>query len=335
MLFATLAAARLRRPWAAACLAGLAAAIRPEMVPWAVAVASGAAIVSRATVGRVLASGLVGALPFVVCSLARRAAFGHVAPLAVQAKPSDLEHGVAYALAAAVVTLVPVLVVAPRALRRSPQALVLVVAAALHFGAIAVAGGDWMPFARLAVPIVPSLCLAAALSGEHGRPAFGGVRAAAAAALGIGLLVTSRSIVADGRRVTEQRAALIASARPVLGPMSRVAALDIGWVGAATEADVVDLAGLTDPSIAALPGGHTSKHVGVMTILARDPDGVVLYAPSGPGEEGLAGWSRVRYGRAVEQRLAQDPVLARHFAPLMWLPLGDGGAGYVVLRAVR
>jgi hypothetical protein len=242
---------------------------------------------------------------------------------------------VSYAGAAAVVALAPVLVLAPRALRRSPRAMVIVVAGGVHLGAIAVAGGDWTPFARLLVPVVPSLCFAAVLVAESARPVFAGMRAGAAIVLGLVLDVSSRPIVADARRVTSDRASLVEAARPVLGAMQRVAALDVGWVGAATEADIVDLAGLTDPQIAALPGGHTSKHVGVMLLLARDPDGIVLYAPSGLGEGGLAEWDDVTYGRTVEQRLAQDPVLARHFAPAAWLPLGAGGAGYVVLRALR
>ena len=89
----------------------------------------------------------------------------------------------------------------------------------------------------------------------------------------------------------------MADARPLLEGASRVAALDVGWVGAATDADVVDLAGLTDPEIAALPGGHTSKRVDAMFLLARDPDVLVFYRPP----------------RVVEARLEADDVVARHF----------------------
>jgi hypothetical protein len=182
---------------------------------------------------------------------------------------------------------------------------------------------------------VPSLCLAGVVAGAQARPLISAVRAAAAVGLGVLLMARFGSIVAEGRKVTADRTALVESARPVLGSLARVAALDIGWVGAATEADVVDLAGLTDPQIAALPGGHTSKRVGAMLLLARDPDALLLYAQAGLADGGLAAWDQARYGRAVEARLAHDPVIARHFAPAAWLPLGTGGGGYVVLEAVR
>jgi hypothetical protein len=332
-LLATIATLRLDKPWIAACLAGLAASIRPELAPWAFVLACGAAFASRPA--SALPVSLVALAPFTACAAVRWAAFGRVAPLAVLAKPSDFEHGASYAVAAAVVALAPVLVVAPRALRRSPPAMAIVVAGATHLGAVALAGGDWMPFARLLVPVVPSLFLAAALVAGRSHPAATNVRAALAIALGLALDIGFRQVVLDGRQVTSDRTALIESARPVLGPMARVAALDVGWVGASTEADVIDLAGLTDPQIAALPGGHTSKRVGVMFLLSRDPEGLVLYAPSGLGDEGLPGWARVTYGRTVEERLAHDPLLARHFEPAAWLPLGSRGAGYVVLRATR
>lgn len=331
---ATGAALSAASPLAAAGLAGAAAALRPEMAPWALALAVGAAIAARQSVTRTTVAGLASLAPFAACAAIRLFAWGHVAPLAVLAKPSDLRHGLAYAGAAVVVAVAPVLVAAPLALWRAPVALAIVVAGIAHVGAIAAAGGDWMPFGRLLAPIVPSLCLAAVLASEHARPAWNAARATLAVALGVVLLVLFGSVVLDGRRVTADRAALVALARPVLGPMRRIAALDIGWVGAATDADVVDLAGLTDPAIAALPGGHTSKRVDAMFLLARKPDALVLYAPAGLPTEGLAAWDRADYGRAVEMRLARDAVVARHFAPAAWLPLGAAGAGYVVLRSL-
>ncbi len=334
-LLATAAALRMTKPWVAACLAGAAATLRPELAPWAFFLASGAALASGERGSRVLAAGLLALAPFSACALLRWVEFGRAAPLAVLAKPSDLAHGLAYVGAAVVVSLAAVLVLAPKALARSHEALVIVVAATVHLIALAIVGGDWMPFARLVVPVLPSLLLAAALVGEHAHRAASAARATVAIVLGLGLDFGFRGVVADARHVGEDRAALIASAKPVLGAMSRVAALDVGWVGAATDADIVDLAGLTDPLIAALPGGHTSKQVGVILLLERETDGVVLYAPAGLGDEGLAGWANATYGRTVEQRLAWDPVLARRFAPAAWLPLGHRGAGYVVLRAVR
>jgi hypothetical protein len=332
---ATVAALSVASPLLAAGLAGAAAALRPEMAPWALVLASGAALAARRSAARVALAGLVGLLPFGACAAVRLLVWGRVAPLAVLAKPSDLEHGLAYAAAASVVALGPVLVAAPMALRRTPAAMAIVVAGIAHIGAVALAGGDWMPFGRLLAPIVPSLCLAAVLASEHARPVSNRARVALAVGLGVWLITRSWSVILDGRRVTADRAALVASARPVLGPMRRVAALDVGWVGAATDADVIDLAGLTDPEIAVLPGGHTSKRLSPMVLLARDPDALILYAQRGLPPGGLTAWEDADYGRVVEARLAHDPVVVRHFEPLTWLPLGPRGAGYLVLRRLR
>jgi hypothetical protein len=220
------------------------------------------------------------------------------------------------------------------AVARTPIALAIVVAAIAHVGAIVIVGGDWMPFARLMVPVIPGLALAAVLASGCAHPVATMSRSFAALALGISLRCSSERIVADGRRVMADRAALIAAARPALAGLSRVAALDIGWLSAATEADIVDLAGLTDPEIAALPGGHTSKRVDAAILLSRDADGLLLYAPSGLPGGSLPSWAAANYPRAVEGRLARDAAIARHFEPAVWLPLGKNGAGYVLLRAI-
>jgi hypothetical protein len=102
------------------------------------------------------------------------------------------------------------------------------------------------------------------------------------------------------------RSTLVDRARPALAGAEVVAALDVGWVGAATDARVVDLAGLTDPAIAALPGGHTSKRVDLAMLLERDVDTVVVY-----GEP-----------RLVEQRLTRSALFGERFAHSATLPFG-------------
>jgi hypothetical protein len=287
--------------------------------------------VARAGVGRVVAAGLLAVTPFAVCAVVRTVAWGNPAPLAVLAKPSDLEHGAVYAGAACVVTLVPLLVLAPLALRRAPLALAVVAAAVAHVVAMVAVGGDWMPYARLMVPVVPSLAWAAALASEHAHPVATAARSLAA--LGLGVVLVARGGT-EGRQVGSDRAALVETARPRLAGFHHIAALDVGWVGAATEADVVDLAGVTDPAIAALPGGHTSKRVDARLLLERDTDALLLYAPAGLPEGGADAWREGSYGRVVEGRLAADDVTARHFTAVTFLPLGARGAGYVLLRAL-
>jgi hypothetical protein len=148
--------------------------------------------------------------------------------------------------------------------------------------------------------------------------------------VGVGAMLIARGGTA-GRSVGADRAALVREARPVLGPLARVASLDVGWVGAATDADLLDLAGVTDPVIATLPGGHTSKQVPTTLILAHDLDALLLYVPYGLPEEGLVAYRDATYSRAIEARLAADDAIAEHFGPSAFLRLGSNGAGYVVL----
>lgn len=317
------------RPASSAGLAGLAASLRPEMIPWAGAMALASARGAR--LGRAR-SVLVLALalgPAIAVGLVRLAAFGRPAPLAALAKPSDLSHGLAYALAASLACLTPVLAFAPVALWRARgPALGLALAGAVHAAAVVAAGGDWMPYARLVVPIAPSLVLAYVLSAPHARAWSNWLRPALALGLGAWLLATAAPA---GRAVAADRAALVRAASPALAGAKKIACLDVGWVSAATEADVVDLAGLTDLEIAALPGGHTSKRVDVAMLLDRHADRVLLYVDRPETEP--ARWPEFHYPRVVEARLARDPLLARHFGAPVLVPLGKG-AGYVVLSAV-
>ncbi len=167
MALATLAAIAYRRPRTAATLAGLAATLRPELAVWSVVLAAGFGVVRARASGSAggealtaptasplrpaLVAAAIAVLPFSVCAAVRVALFGSPAPLSVLAKPSDLSHGLAYAVAALVLSLAPIVVAAPRALlRERGPALVIVLAAACHFAVIAAVGGDWMPYARLA-----------------------------------------------------------------------------------------------------------------------------------------------------------------------------------------
>ena len=254
--------------------------------------------------------------PFAVCAAVRGVVFGRVAPLAVLAKPSDLAHGLVYAGAAALVVLTPLLVVAPVTLVRGPKvgtARVLVVAFVAHAAAVVAAGGDWMPYARLMVPVAPSLVIAFVEVASTSRRLFGGLRVAVAVALGV--MIAARAAPA-GRSVHADRADLVARARPVLAGAQVVAALDVGWASAATDARIVDLAGLTDPAIAMLPGGHTSKRVDTSMLLDRGVDTMVVYSDA----------------RAVEARIIWSDLFVARFEAAETLPLGSRGAFYTVYR---
>jgi hypothetical protein len=305
-------------PWRVCVLAGLVASLRPEMAPWAIALSIGVGPLERAPV-----RALIAAAPFTACAVTRVLVFGSAAPLAVMAKPSDLPHGLAYAGIAALVSLAPIALCAPLALVRvRDRATAIAGAGVVHFAAIIAVGGDWMPFGRLAAPVVPSLLYAFVLaSGRMSRP-FAAVRVALAGSLAAYVLVRSAPA---GRHVESHVAALVRAAGPELSGARRIAALDVGWPTAASEATIIDLAGLTDPEIAALPGGHTSKHVDAAMLLERDPDVILLYW-------GMKGGERV-FRRAVEARIASSELIARHYEARATLPsYGEDDAGYVVLK---
>jgi hypothetical protein len=311
---ATLAAVSFGRERRAAVLAGLAAALRPELVVWAAFVAGGAAaegsrLASSGARGRRLglAVAIAGA-PFFACVLVRLVAFGRAAPLALLAKPSDLSHGLRYALAASVFVLTPILALAPWSiLRATARTKTLALAGVAHLLVVIAVGGDWMPYARLVVPIAPGLALVHVGAARVAHPLASVARLALSAVVGVLLLV---NLAPAGRHVQGDRADLVARARPVLGEVKVVAALDIGWVSAAVSerATIVDLAGLTDPEIAALPGGHTSKAVDVGMLLEREVDAVVVYSPP----------------RLVERRIRDAPLFTERFEKVADLPLGTG-----------
>lgn len=318
---ATVAAvmASKRRVYATALLAGLAASLRPELVMWSATLSLGVAALEARWKTAALAFALSIA-PFVACVVLRLAFFGRPVPLSVLAKPSDLSHGVTYAAAATLVLLTPLLVVAPFSLRRGgPIARVLVVAFAVHFVAVSLAGGDWMPYARLVVPVAPSLVLAFVDLASLSQPAWSAARALAAIVLGV--LVASNAAPA-GRHVGRDRTELVERATPLLADAKVIAALDIGWVSAASGARVVDLAGLTDPSIAVLPGGHTSKRVDTTMLLDRGVDTVLILVYSDPRAA----------ARVVELRLLRSELFVSRFTRVAEIPFGTRGDSYAVYR---
>jgi hypothetical protein len=332
---ATLAALSWKRPFLAASLAGCAASLRPEMVPWALVLACSFALVAPPPSRmRVAAAAIVAILPFSACTLVRVARFGHPAPLALTAKPGDLGYGVLYAASAALTSVGVILACAPfAAARERGPGGAIALAGWTHLVAVALAGGDWMPYARLVAPVVPSLLYASVLIGSEGEARRRwALRGRAAVAIGLGLRTV---IVAapPGRQVGPDREGLVRTVSPLVTGRRRVATVDVGWVSAATEADIVDLAGVTDPEIAVLGGGHTSKRVDAALLLAKSPEALLLYAHA--SDLPLARWQEAVFPRVVEARLARSELLASHFVPAAFVPLGATAEGYYVLLAKR
>ncbi|WP_437942087.1 hypothetical protein [Sorangium sp. So ce341] len=330
---------------AGAACAGAAAALRPELLPFALVVAlaaqaapraagvggaggaggAGAAPPARPAWAGALAALALAGLPFVAVAAARLAIFGRAAPLAALAKAPDAALGARYALACFLLTG-PVALIAPvawRALPAWPRGLLAAVA--VHFLAVAAAGGDWMPLSRLVVPALPAVVLAAA----HVASAAGARATALRIALALaGQLFVTIRVGPTAARVGGDRLRVIEELRGALAGAEVVAALDVGWLGAATGATLVDLAGVTDPAIAALPGGHTTKRIPGALLDARGVDALVLLLAEG---HALASpWTASRFARGVEQHLARLPGAGEAFAPAA--VSGVPHLRYVVLR---
>jgi len=357
-LLAVIAASE-RRPLYAAAAAGLAATLRPEFAPaallaaavspWSSATGARGAVLAVSSPPlavprrRAYAVLLAAAPPAIVVAL-RLALFGHPVPLAVAAKPSDLSHGFLYLAASMVVGALPAFLLDARGLLgrgaagapdgRTLRALVTVL---VHGVVVVFVGGDWMPFGRFFVPMVPSLvvlgtaCMMHAGGGGDGGPAKTGDRVSALfrAALAAFLVLASQfGAGRGGRHVLADRLALIEQMTPVFATSTRVAALDVGWVSAAFPGRIVDLAGLTDPEIAVLGGGHTSKRVDLAMLDERQVDTLLFY-----------GRPDARYGvlpaRVVEQRLYGDARFDEQFVWERFVPLGATGFGYGVFRATK
>jgi hypothetical protein len=306
--------------------AGLSAGLRPELVPWAVTLTIGR---SAPTVPGRIGAALLALGPALLVALVRSVVFGTPTPLSLAAKAPDLDKGLFYASFALLQSGIPLLLLAPRALvcvDREGRALAAALGA--HFVALILAGGDWMPLFRLLVPVLPTALLAAVKLAPHaGVPWFYG-RALLAAGFSLQVLVVTAW---SGRSVHANRTALIERARPLLAGAERVATPDAGWVGAATPGPVLDLAGVTDPAVAMLPGGHTSKRIPEVMLTDRGADVWTLLLA--PGTNPADDWTQSSFYRWVDQHLAGLP-LAGEFELVATLPAG-GPYRYIVVRRSR
>ncbi len=313
---------------AATVSAAVVAGLRPEAVPWAVALALGPQRFPPEGLwrSRWLRLAVVSVPPAGV-ALTRLWVFGHATPLGAIAKPSTVDLGARYALACAILCGL----IAMAGLRAVPAwARGLQVAVLAHWLAMAAAGGDWMPVSRLATTALPSLALAAAAVAARPRGAgpwldrgLDGLRVVLALAGQLFVLVTQGPKL---RAVEAARVTLMRALEAPLGQAKVVATLDIGWVGASTQATVVDLAGVTDPAVATLPGSHTEKRIPPWFFAARGVDTLVLRLR--PGEALREPFYTSRFATFVDMWTATTPdvaegfeVVAEHHDPLHYLVL--------------
>lgn len=289
----------VHRRWCGPIAAGLAAALRPELTPWAATfalcgalpVASGVPDADRTRLPHRLQRLGVALLPPLVVIGLRVLIFGEPAPLAVLAKPSDASHGVSYAWGAVRLMGFPVLLLGWRAwngIGTTARAAALALAA--HTLTVVGVGGDWMSLFRLFVPILPTGLWLGWSVLRRQPPSLAWLKISAATAINLLLLW---SLGPSTRQIVSARRQLIADVSPWLDDRNHVAALDVGWLGAATGARLMDLAGVTDPEIARLPGGHTSKRLPRNLLERRRVDTLVIllaagHAPISVGQDASA-----------------------------------------------
>jgi hypothetical protein len=280
---------------------------------------------NAAALRRVVFATALALTPFVVVAGLRSTIFGQALPLSAVAKPADSALGLRYALGGLLFSGPAWLLIGWRAYRETrPLTRASVLAFAVHLLALAQAGGDWMPFYRLFVPVLPSLVLAGAELAERSSNLLVALRLVPV--LGAAWLLGS----AHGRSASQvwtHRAAVIDAARPVLAGARSVAALDVGWVGAATAADIVDLAGVTDPSIARLRGSHTAKRLPEGLLEVRAVDAVVLFVEGSD----VKSFPALAYVHPVDARLS-TLLSFEEFRPVATIPLGGTTRSYVIAR---
>ncbi|RZO51712.1 MAG: hypothetical protein EVA89_33115 [Sandaracinaceae bacterium] len=259
----------------------------------------------------------------------RLALFDHALPLAAAAKPADLANGFGYLARALVVVfglggLLPLGLAA----REDRAARPLVLALLGHAGAVALAGGDWMPGFRLFVPVIPLYAYLAAGPIARRLPAWRGWALLAGSAL---LPLASYLVVLPLARDAGQ-------ARETAGEglatwlerhSCRVALVDVGFLAYRSGVEVVDLGGITDPDVAYLPGGHAAKELDVGWLAARDPDTIVLSSRAPPRVD-EAGRLLAFAGHPVEHRVASTAWFRARYRVVRVVPYSSSTT-YVVL----
>jgi hypothetical protein len=286
-----------------ALLLGVAASQRPELVPLALVASLAPRVEAKelAPYARVqVARWILALLPFVMVCVARGIAFGRVAPLSIHAKAPVASLGFGYALAG-VLFAGPVALVGVRGLARaaSPTRW-LVAAVCAHVVSVGTAGGDWMPLSRLFVPALPVVTLAAA-----GLVAARRARLVWLVLALVGQGWVTASVAPSARQVMRDRERVRAELGPIVARHRVVVTVDAGWVGSVTQGTVLDAAGVTDPVVAALPGGHTTRKLSPTLMATRGVDAAVLLLAAGPHPAGVPWWE-LPMARGAEAWLARS-----------------------------
>ncbi len=312
-----------RRSGAALCLAAL---IRPEGLGIAAVLWAASWLMQDAKTRRFSWSGAtVFILPLIGYEIFRLAYFGAWAPntfyAKVNAEPS-LGWGLRYVARAGIETPLWILAAAVVAfgVRRIGVLAVGAIGALSLVGWVIWVGGDYLPFSRFLVPLIPAVAAlaAGALAGQ--RPRMGLVWLGIAAAWGLVPHWTDPNIRMPDRVVERGRvAARWISAN--LPPDTLLATTAIGIVGAEGGTRILDFYGLIDPNIArsrnpSMSAGHPGHERGdPEAILTRRPD-VILFGLNWVREIPMsekALWSNPTLMSPSERAILQSPDFKKNY----------------------
>lgn len=247
--------------------------------------------------------------------------FGDVVPLAFHAKSGTMADGLSYVgLGVLFTTGIGGVWLAARSRPRGVR-----VALIAHVLAVAIAGGDWMPGWRLLVPVMPLYAwlvaegFAVERTASRARSRWGW---AALCAATVTPAVVLSAQVGGWREAGLARAQSAAFARRV-GALRSVALVDVGWLVWESDVDVVDLGGLTDPTIARARGGHLGKQVDVAYLSARDPEVILLHSEAPPEVDDDRDLVRLA-GFPVERAVAAHPWTREHYDVREVIPYREG-----------
>jgi hypothetical protein len=243
---------------------------------------------------------------------------GSLLPMAWHAKAGSLQDGWFYALRAVPVltgvTGIGLAIAGARLGQARERARAWAILA--HGAAVVLAGGDWMPGFRLWVPLLPQYAALAAVGSERLWRRGGGARALCAAALlgacGVPLLDLALRIPEWQRAGHSRDTVGVAIARDLREQTERVALVDIGFLGYTSGVTTIDLAGLTDPLVAAFPGGHLKKRIPSDWLEAQAPDAFLLHSALPPIAAADGRLERFA-GYPVEMRVARFSWVLEQF----------------------
>lgn len=246
--------------------AALAAWTRPEGVLLGAGFVGFSLLRHRAAAWRAL---LIFGLAVGAMEVFRLAYYGRLTPNTFSAKPPNPAAGLRYTLGwlasgAGLIAGLALLGVDRRA--RALAAVTL-----LYVGVVASSGADWMSgWRRLLdawILLVPMAAAAAASTTT--RRALAGVAVAMQ-------LWTYRSLDTAGTSYPHLAFAEIGRVAAATPGVNTIASFDIGRLGWAFPGAILDLGGLTDPHIAALPGGYFNKAWDDAYFRQRAPDLILV-----------------------------------------------------------